>query len=71
MELINAQAAVNSIVFAAIGIVILLAVFVLIEVITPKYNVWQEIVEKQNRALATLLGSFLLGIAIIIAAAVH
>lgn len=71
MELINLHSVVNSLIFAAIGVVVLVVSFVLIDLITTKYNLWKEIVEKQNQALAILLGSFTVGLAIIIAAAIH
>jgi uncharacterized membrane protein YjfL (UPF0719 family) len=37
---------------------------------TP-YSLWREIVEKQNTALAILIGLVSLGIGVIIAAAIH
>ena len=62
---------VNSLVFAFIGIAILVVVFVLIELLTPKHNIRREILEKQNMALAVLAGFFMLSLAIIIASAIH
>ena len=44
--------------------------FIVMDKMTP-YDLWSEIVEKQNMALAILAGLMALGIAIIIAAAVH
>jgi uncharacterized membrane protein YjfL (UPF0719 family) len=38
--------------------------------ITP-YDLWKEIIEKHNTALAIFAGFMALGIAIIVAAAVH
>jgi len=70
-NLINMQYVVNSLIFSGLGMVLLTLAFIIIDVITPKYQIWKEIVEKQNIALAILLGAFLLGIAMIIAAAVH
>jgi putative membrane protein len=61
---------VNAIVFAAIGIVIFAAAFLIIDKATP-YNLWKEIVQEHNIALAILLGAMSLGICVIIAAAVH
>ena len=70
-QLINLHYVINSLVFSVIGIVVLIAAFVVVDIITPRYNLWQEIVEKQNIAMAVLLGAFLLGVAVIVAAAVH
>jgi uncharacterized membrane protein YjfL (UPF0719 family) len=44
--------------------------FVVIDKITP-YNLWEEIVEKQNQALALVVAAMSLGICIIVAAAIH
>jgi putative membrane protein len=61
---------VNAIVYAAIGIVIFAAAFLVLDKVTP-YNLWKEIVQEHNLALAILLGAMSLGICIIIASAVH
>ncbi len=60
----------NALIFSALGIVIFLVSFLLIDKLTP-YGLWKEIVEEQNTALAVLLGAMSIGICIIIAAAVH
>jgi uncharacterized membrane protein YjfL (UPF0719 family) len=67
---IQATNVVNAIVYAAIGIVIFAGAFLVIDKVTP-YNLWKEIVQEHNTALALLLGAMSLGICIIIAAAVH
>ena len=61
---------VNAIVYAAIGIVIFAGAFLVLDKVTP-YNLWKEIVQEHNLALAILLGAMSLGICVIIAAAVH
>jgi putative membrane protein len=61
----------NSIVYALLGIVILVVAFILVEWLTPKHNLWKEVVEKQNVALAIVAGFFMLAVAIIIASAIH
>lgn len=60
----------NAAVFAAIGIVIFVAAFVIMDKVTP-YHLWKEIVQEHNMALAILVGAMSIGICIIIAAAVH
>ena len=42
----------NSILYSFLGIAILVIAFIIVEVITPKHNLWKEVVEKQNMALA-------------------
>jgi len=61
---------VNAVLYAAIGIVIFAGSFLIIDKVTP-YNLWKEIVQEHNTALAILLGAMSLGICIIIASAVH
>lgn len=60
----------GSIMYALIGVFIFGLCFVIIDKITP-YNLWEEIVEKQNRALALVIAAVSLGICIIVAAAIH
>ena len=60
----------NAAVFAALGIVIFVVAFAVIDWITP-YALWKEIVEEKNLALAVLVGAMSIGMCIIIAAAVH
>ena len=59
-----------AIVFAALGIGVFVAAFALIDRATP-YNLWKEIIEEHNTALAVLIGLISLGVSIIIAAAIH
>ena len=60
----------GSILYALIGVVVFWLSFVVIDKLTP-YNLWQELVEKQNVALGIVVGAMALGISIIVAAAVH
>jgi len=60
----------NSVVFSLIGLVIFCVGFMVIDKLTP-YNLWQELVEKRNTALAIVVGSVSIGVCLIIAAAVH
>lgn len=70
VEWLKPGAFVGSIVFALIGVVIFWLCFIIIDKITP-YNLWEEIVEKQNIALGIVVGAMSLGISLIVAAAVH
>ncbi len=60
----------SSIIFAAIGLAVFVVAFVIIDRITP-YRLWPEIMEKQNQALAILVGSGAIAMGIIISAAIH
>lgn len=70
MELINTGAIVSSILFSLIGVAVFWVSFVIIDKLTP-YKLWQEIIEKRNVALAIIVAAMCLGIALIVAAAIH
>jgi putative membrane protein len=57
-------------VFSFLGIVVFVVTFVIVDALTP-YQLWKEIVEDKNTALAILVGALSLGISIIIASAIH
>src|SRR5689334_950783 len=59
-----------SVVFSLVGIIVLGVCFWVFEKITPE-NLWKEIIEKHNVALAIVSGAFMIAMAIIIGAAVH
>ena len=60
----------NSILYAILGVILFVALFVIIDKVTP-YHLWRELVEKQNPALAIVVGFAALGICVIVAAAIH
>ncbi len=60
----------GSIAFALIGVLVFWISFLIIDKLTP-YDLWAEIVEKKNMALAVVVGAMSLGISIIVAAAIH
>ena len=70
MTAINWGIVLNSVIFAVVGVVIYGVVFYLLDHLTPDH-LWKEINEKQNTALAILVGAMAIGIAIIVGAAIH
>ena len=60
----------GSIMFALIGVVIFWICFVIIDKLTP-YDLWAEIVEKRNMALAIVVAAMCIAIGLIVSAAVH
>ena len=70
LEWLKPAAFLGSIIYALIGVVIFWLSFVIIDKITP-YNLWEEVVEKQNVALGLVVAAMSLGICIIVAAAIH
>jgi uncharacterized membrane protein YjfL (UPF0719 family) len=61
---------VTSLIFTGIGVVLFALCIFLIVKITP-FSVRKEIEEDQNVALGIIIGSLILGIAIILAASIH
>jgi len=60
----------GSMLYALIGVFIFWICFLIVDKITP-YNLWEEICEKKNVALAIVVGSTAIAIGMIVAAAVH
>jgi len=60
----------NAIIYSVLGIVVWLGAYYVIEKITPE-NTWAEIVKNKNTAVAIILGSMIIAIALIISAAIH
>jgi uncharacterized membrane protein YjfL (UPF0719 family) len=70
IEWLKPAAFLGSILYALIGVVIFWLCFVIVDKITP-YDLWGEIVEKQNVALGVVVAAMCLGISLIVAAAIH
>jgi putative membrane protein len=60
----------GSIAFALIGVLVFWICFVIVDKLTP-YDLWSELVEKRNVALAIVVAAMCLSIGIIVAAAIH
>jgi uncharacterized membrane protein YjfL (UPF0719 family) len=61
---------VGSILFALIGVLVFWISFIIVDKITP-YDLWAEIVEKKNVALAIVVGAMCIAIGMIVSAAIH
>ena len=70
IEWLRPTAFIGSIVYALIGVVLFWLCFIVIDKLTP-YDLWAEIVERHNRALALVVAAMCLGISVIVAAAIH
>lgn len=60
----------NSLIYALLGVVIFITSFIIVDKLTP-YDLWKQLVEEKNIALAIVVGAAALGICVIIAAAIH
>lgn len=64
------KAVVQSLVFSGVGLAVFLAGFFVVKAIVP-FDLRKEIEVDHNVSVGILLGSFIIGLSIIIAAAVH
>lgn len=69
-EFIDLRQILNSFLYSILGIVVFWVAFVILDKITPQ-KLWEEIVDKKNQPLATVVAAMCLGVAIIVAAAIH
>jgi putative membrane protein len=60
----------NSLLFSALGIIVLLIAYFIIEKITPE-NTWKKITQENNAAVAIVFAALIIGISMIISAAIH
>jgi putative membrane protein len=58
-----------SVVYTVLGLAVFAAAFFIFEKITP-FSIWKEIEEDQNVALAVMFGAIVIGLALIISAAI-
>jgi uncharacterized membrane protein YjfL (UPF0719 family) len=70
LEFLKPAVIVGSVLYALIGVFVFWVCFVIVDKVTP-YNLWEEIVEKKNMALAIVVGSMCIAIGLIVSAAVH
>ncbi len=70
-EYVNMKYVYAALVYSGLGIVILGIAFTFFDILTPKFSIWKELIEKQNVAIAIFLASLMISLAIIISSAVH
>lgn len=70
MELLKLDLLIASLVYSLLGVVIFWLSFIIIDRLTP-YDLWKNLVEERNQALATVVAAMCLGVAIIVASAIH
>ncbi|MBT4790036.1 MAG: DUF350 domain-containing protein [Halobacteriovoraceae bacterium] len=69
-NLINIQSLMSAIIFSLLGCAVFAVAFKVIDLLTPN-DMWNEILEEHNNALAIVIGSVAIGIAIIISASIR
>lgn len=67
---IHWQPMLAALVYAAIGLAVFAAAFIVVDRLTP-YHLWKEIIDEQNTALAIIVGAVAVGISIIVSSAIR
>ena len=67
---LNVNQILASLIYSAIGIVIFIIAYKIIEKLLP-FSLTKELSEDDNTAVGVLMGSVMIGLAIIIASAIH
>ena len=70
MLIMHAKAIADSVIYSVLGMLILLATFWFIQKILP-FSMEKEIAEDQNVSLGVILAAFVIGLSMIISAAIH
>lgn len=60
----------STVIFVALGLIVFAIAFVIVVLVTP-FSVKKEIEEDQNTSLAIIIGAIIIGIAMIISAAIQ
>jgi len=60
----------TTVIFVALGLVVFAVAFLIVVLVAP-FSVKKEIEDDQNISLAVIIGSVIIGIAMIISAAIH
>ncbi len=70
IEWLKPAALFGSVLYALIGVGIFWLCFLIVDKLTP-YDLWAELIEKKNTALAIVVGALAIAIGLIVSAAVH
>lgn len=69
-SMINVQSLVSVILYSLIGCVVFAVAFKILDILTPN-DMWTEILEEHNNALAIIVGCVAIGLSIIISASIR
>ena len=61
---------VSAVIFAVLGIVIFVLAFIIVDRLTPG-DLWRDLLQERNTALAIVMAGIAIGLSVIIAAAIH
>ena len=69
-DVLNPAKMTAALVYAGIGLLVFFVSFVIFDKATPQYHLWDEVIHKQNKALAIVIGAVSIAMSIVIAAAI-
>jgi uncharacterized membrane protein YjfL (UPF0719 family) len=69
-EYLRPAALIGSFVYSLLGVLFVIITFVVVDRLTPG-NLWKELIEERNQAVATVVAAMIVAIAIIVASAMH
>ena len=70
MDALALSSVMAALVYSVLGLVVFWVTFLIVDALTP-YHLWRQLVEEKNVALAIVVGSMALSIALIVASAIH
>ena len=66
----TSAALIGSFVYSLLGVIFVIITFVVVDKLTPG-DLWKELIEERNQAVATVVAAMVIAIAIIVASAMH
>lgn len=69
-EYLKPAALIGSFVYSLLGVIFVIITFVVVDKLTPG-DLWKELIEERNQAVATVVAAMVIAIAIIVASAMH
>jgi uncharacterized membrane protein YjfL (UPF0719 family) len=69
-EYLKPAALIGSLVYSLLGVLFVIVTFVVVDKLTPG-DLWKELIEERNQAVAIVVAAMIVAIAIIVASAMH
>jgi uncharacterized membrane protein YjfL (UPF0719 family) len=69
-EYLKPAALIGSFVYSLLGVIFVIITFVVVDRLTPG-DLWKELIEERNQAVATVVAAMIVAISIIVASAMH
>jgi len=70
-DFVNLGTLFNSLLYSILGVIVFWLSFFIVDKLATSVDMWNEIIKERNQPLAIIIAAMCIGIAIIIAAAIH